>query len=368
MTTPYPQQPGWVPVPRRTTPSVVAEVIGISLGLLAALTVLGVIVSTTGGNVVVAGALAFIPLLGVLWAIRWIDRWEPEPRLTLVAAFLWGAGVSTLISLFFNTVTAQALSGTGASVIEQLAISSAVVAPMIEETTKGLGVLLVFLLRRRSFDGPVDGVVYAATVAVGFAFVENILYFTEYSDSVGALFVGRAIMSPFAHVIFTSMTGLALGIASRQRSRAAWVGLFPVGLVLAMMLHGLWNFSSLSTRYVFLYFALQVPLFLTLTALVYWLRHQERTMLARRLEDYARAGWFSAAEVGMLTSLRERRRAMKWAASRGRGAAMKTFQRAATEAAYLRERAAVGNAPATFAADEAAYLNQTATARAALYA
>ncbi len=50
--------------------------------------------------------LAFIPLAVVLLGIRWVDRWEPEPHATLVAAFLWGAGVATAISLIFNTAIA----------------------------------------------------------------------------------------------------------------------------------------------------------------------------------------------------------------------------------------------------------------------
>ena len=51
--------------------------------------------------------LALLPLAGVLLAVRLIDRWEPEPVGLLTAAFLWGAGVSTVISLVVNTSTAN---------------------------------------------------------------------------------------------------------------------------------------------------------------------------------------------------------------------------------------------------------------------
>ena len=57
------------------------------------------------------------------------------------------------------------------------AMQAVVQAPLVEETAKGIGVLLIFAFSRSHFDGPVDGLVYAATAAAGFAFTENILYF-----------------------------------------------------------------------------------------------------------------------------------------------------------------------------------------------
>ena len=69
-------------------------------------------------------------------------------------------------------------------------------APLVEEVAKGLGVLLIYAFSRAHFDGPVDGLVYAATVAAGFAFTENILYFGVAlveggAEELGATFVMR---------------------------------------------------------------------------------------------------------------------------------------------------------------------------------
>ena len=47
------------------------------------------------------------------------------------------------------------------------------IAPIIEESLKGLAVLLVFLLFRKEFDSILDGIVYAAITALGFAATEN---------------------------------------------------------------------------------------------------------------------------------------------------------------------------------------------------
>ena len=105
------------------------------------------------------------------------------------------------------------------------AFSAVVQAPIVEEFAKGLGVFLIFLTARRAFDGPVDGVVYGALVGAGFAFTENIQYFAISFIEGGVVdvtttFFVRGILSPFAHVMFTSITGFALGLAARRGASA----------------------------------------------------------------------------------------------------------------------------------------------------
>ena len=94
----------------------------------------------------------------------------------------------------------------------------------------------IFAFSRSHFDGPVDGLVYAATAAAGFAFTENILYFGAAlaeggAEELGATFVVRGIFSPFAHVLFTACIGLAIGIGARRGGGAGVVGWFLLGLV-----------------------------------------------------------------------------------------------------------------------------------------
>ncbi|NCD18935.1 MAG: PrsW family intramembrane metalloprotease [Actinobacteria bacterium] len=359
----------WAPVPPPRRSTQVLEVIGIGIGATGVLAMVAVIAGTAGvASTTLAGVLAFLPLLVVLLGIRWVDRWEPEPRATLLAAFLWGAGVATGISLVFNTAFTLGAELSGLSAFGQLVLSTAVVAPVVEEVTKGLGVLGILLWRHHSFDGPVDGIVYGATVAAGFAFVENILYFAQYGEALGAVFFSRAVMSPFAHVVFTAMTGIALGIASRERSRTAWVWLFPAGLTGAILLHALWNFSTLSGRYISLYFVLQVPMFIGLVGLIFWLHSREAAVIRHRLGEYAAAGWLDPYEAAMVASLGERRRARAWAASFGRGAQMAEFQRQATNLAYARERLATGRIPSSAGQDQARQLHDLTAARHALYA
>ncbi|MBX9246044.1 PrsW family intramembrane metalloprotease [Actinotalea ferrariae] len=377
--------PGVVPAaggmlaPPRRGPGVGTAIALVALGILV-LVAIGVIGMQIGISALpVAAVLAFVPLALVLLAVRWVDRWEPEPWQALAVAFGWGASVSVLVALVLNTGAMMALVATGSSALQADIIGAAVVAPITEESIKALGVLIVFLVWRRSFDGPVDGLVYAATVAAGFAFVENILYFgstmaaTEGipggGSAVVSIFLMRGVMSPFAHLLFTACTGLALGIAAERRSRWAWLWLFPIGVFLAMVLHGLWNGSAMmgdGSGFLVMYGLFQVPLFLATVGLAFWLRRREARVLRQRLSEYAASWWFAPAEVVMLASLGERRRARTWAASRGgpeAKAAMAHFQRVATRLAYLRNRAQTNRADLRAAQDESAALNDLVAAR-----
>ncbi len=136
--------------------------------------------------------LALIPLTIVLLGIRWIDRWEPEPRSGLIFAFLWGAGVSVLLALFVDFGISEQIAAGGGATNGTIFAQTVFQAPIVEEFGKGLGVLLIFIVGRRFFDGPVDGIVYAATVASGFAFTENIQYFgLQIAEAGGFDGIGR---------------------------------------------------------------------------------------------------------------------------------------------------------------------------------
>ena len=365
--------PVWVPPQRRRTGDVGVVVALVLLGVLFLVTI--AILAATMGAAVIPGAavLAFVPLAVVVAAILWVDRWEPEPWPALGVAFGWGASVSVLVALVLNTGAMLAIAVSSTTRFAEV-VGAAVVAPVVEETIKGLGVLLLFLVWRRYVDGPVDGLVYAATVAAGFAFVENILYFGEaMSDqqvSVATVFVLRGVMSPFAHVVFTACVGLALGWAARRPGHA-WVWAFPLGLVAAMVLHGLWNASAVvgdGTTFLVMYLLVQAPVFGTVVGLAVWLRRTERTMLRERLGELVAAGRLGPEDVDMLTSLRNRRAARGWAARYGRAPAMRRFQHAATRLAFARNRAVLHRQGLHGSGDEAAALAELEHARALLWA
>jgi hypothetical protein len=216
--------------------------------------------------------------------------------------------------------------------------------------------------------------VYAAWVAGGFAFTENILYFGSevataggVDSSVVGLFFIRGLMSPFAHVMFTACTGLALGFAARRTSRPIAVGIFLLGLVPAVALHALWNGALLVVPDFFGYYALvQVPLFIGAVVLIVYLRSHEARLTFQRLSEYAEVGWFTPGEVVSLATGTGRRQAHAWAASRGLWPVMRRYTRDATKLAFARQRILSGRGVDDARADEQELLANIVQERAIL--
>ena len=352
MTTPYAGQIAPVPRPAR------ARVLrGLLIALVAAvflacgLVVLAIIGSDTGVTGVFVGlALAAVPVFVVVPAFLWLDRFEAEPTALLLFAFGWGAAVATLIAILVNSTSIALLKASGGDVT----VGAILVAPIVEESCKGAAVLLVFLYRRREFDGVVDGIVYAGMAGVGFAFTENVLYLGRALadsgvDGLAATFVLRCVFGPFAHPLFTMATGVGFGIAVTTRRRSVRY-LAPVaGWLVAVLLHAGWNLSAVAglRGFVTAYVLLQLPIFLAAVGFALWARRREGRLIGQHLAVYAETGWLTPQEVQMLASMPARRRARRAAGQLGgpqAARAMRDFQESASELALLRERMSRGAA------------------------
>ncbi|RJK97707.1 protease PrsW [Vallicoccus soli] len=329
-------------------------------------------------------ALALVPVPLVVAAFMWVDRHEPEPPGLLLFAFGWGAVVAALASVFVNSASMAAIARASAGGAG-LEVTAVAVAPFVEEATKGLGVLVILLARRREFDGVVDGVVCAGLVGLGFAFTENVLYYGRaYLEAdtaapgsgvlaAGATFVLRGVLSPFAHPLFTSLTGVGLGLAAHAWTARRRIGAPVLGYLLAVALHAGWNLQAVSGVNGFLggYLVLMVPLFVAAVLLAAWVSGRERRAIQRALPEYARAGWLPAYDVAMASTPATRRRARRWAEeTQGPGArrAMAAYQDAALELGLLRDRAEQGLRVPGFAERERALLLELARARAGFVA
>jgi RsiW-degrading membrane proteinase PrsW (M82 family) len=366
-----PSQAVWS-APTQPAPSatgLVLAIVGISvLGFVFVAVLIYLLLGLGPVAVVVCGLLALVPLAVVILVITWIDRWEPEPRGALWFAFLWGAAASVAIALIVSAGVELTVyyASEGQSLVSDF-FSSVVQAPIVEESAKGVGVLILFLVLRRQFDGPVDGLVYAATVAAGFAFTENILYFGSSlieggGVGLGFTFLIRGVMSPFAHVMFTSCTGVALGFAAQRKGWAPGIGFFFLGLIPAILLHAFWNASSYFvsglTPFLVVYGFVQVPLFVLAIVFVVYLRRREAALTRARLTEYAEAGWYTPEEVTMLSTGAGRKQAKAWAKAQGpeRGAAMRRFTYDSTRLAFARQRVLTGRDSIGGQRDEASLL------------
>lgn len=321
----------------------------------------------------VAAMVALVPVGIVVPAFMWLDRFEAEPLGSLLFAFAWGALIATTVALVLNTgsiIVLQSVSN------DAEAVASVMVAPVVEESLKGLGVLLILWFRRREFDGIVDGIVYAGLSAAGFAFAENILYFGRAfleagPEGLAGLFIVRGLLGPFAHPLFTMWTGVGVGVAATRHRGLLRVVVPILGLVVAVLLHGLWNLSAVAGMQGFWasYLLLQMPIFLGAIGVVVWARRREARLIAEHLDIYVRHGWLSPVEVGMLTSQARRKEARRWASSGGgrrARTAMVAFQDDATELAFLRMRMRHGTAGPSAALEERALLDTVTRCRGAL--
>ncbi|MFH9735481.1 PrsW family intramembrane metalloprotease [Streptomyces sp. NPDC017260] len=344
----------------------------VALLALAGLVILALVREQTGTRGFLVGlGLAVLPVPLLMAAFRWLDRVEPGPWRNLLFCFAWGACAAALMAIVANSFATRWIATTTADPAAADTLGATVIAPVVEESAKAAAVLLVFLFRRRHFTGIVDGVVVAGVTATGFAFTENILYLgnafgtdqltgdSGLASVTAATFFVRIVMSPFAHPLFTVLTGIGFGIAAlsagRHRLRRA---LLPLcGLLLAMGTHALWNASASFGEYGFLtvYATFMVPSFGLLTWLAIWSRQRELGTVRAELPVYVMAGWLAPAEPHALGSMRARRIARQHAhrhAGKDAARAVAQYEAYATSLAFLRQRGRRGEAGADFAVRE----------------
>lgn len=271
-------------------------------GLLLAVLILLLLVPGLGVRGALVGVLAAFlpaPLYLALWL--WLDRYDPEPFWALAGAFGWGAGVAAFTSLVVNSLFAS-LVGEGAAAVLS--------APIVEEASKGLGVALIYWRLRDEFDGVLDGIAYAGVIALGFATVENVIYYGKSYDKLGetglaSLFVLRGVAGPFAHALYSSMTGIGFG-AARETQRKSLKLLAPIcGFLLAVFLHLFWNGTAALGEQSFLhgYLFFYVPAFLALLLLVAIMAARESGTITRTLRREVESGLMTSEQRTIVASL-----------------------------------------------------------------
>jgi RsiW-degrading membrane proteinase PrsW (M82 family) len=183
-----------------------------------------------------------------IWLVWWLDHYEKEPWWLLALIFLWGAVPAVALSVVVELVLDIPISVLGRGLAYEVAGSS-LVAPMVEEVAKGLGVFGVLLFVRREMDDVLDGIVYGAMAGLGFAFTENFFYFTGslleggWGVWAGVIFL-RAIIFGLNHAFFTGVTGGALGYARLSTNSVTQVLAPLLGLGGAVVFHSIHNLGA----------------------------------------------------------------------------------------------------------------------------
>jgi RsiW-degrading membrane proteinase PrsW (M82 family) len=166
-------------------------IVELSLGAVLILLILAItlrgIPADIGVLVFFIGGVAAIFMPVIFLVIAWLsDYYEREPFRFVLAMFMWGV-MSTLVAFFVNTtlsVLLELIIGTGLGML----VTAVIIAPIVEETAKGLGLLI--LAGHHEFDSMFDGILFGFAVGMGFAAIENWLYF---ASNAGPATVGGII-------------------------------------------------------------------------------------------------------------------------------------------------------------------------------
>lgn len=251
--------------------------------------------------------------VGVLQAIlyllfvRAIDLYEREDFRYVIPVFVWGFTVAVVISLIFNTVIGAALSALTADQNAASFLTAVFVAPPVEETSKGLALLIAFgvasavSLRRggTEFSGVMDGIVYGSAVGFGFSIAEDVLYYAQTYQQVGdQVFLVRRIFGGFAHAAFTALTGIGIGLIPWVRSYTLKILLPLLGLAGAILLHAAFNFTA-SLFGPGAYLIEFVVLILYAAIIIAWLAMERRTIRGE-LREEVEYGTISQSEYAIL--------------------------------------------------------------------
>ena len=192
-------------------------------------------------------AAAIIPTLFYTGLIYWADQYEKEPWWLLVTAFLWGAIPSILIAYIFNTIFSIPIYAITSEETGNI-IAATLIAPPVEETIKGVALLGILFIWRHEIDSPLDGIIYGAVVGMGFAMVENVVYFMDTFAAGGTEAWGinvfmRGVIFGLNHALFSSMTGLGIALARLSGETAVRI-LAPIGgWLMAVFSHALHNLA-----------------------------------------------------------------------------------------------------------------------------
>ena len=176
-------------------------------------------------------ALAVAPGLVICFYIFYKDMYNREPKLNLLVSFIFGALLVVpaalieqgIIPFFGNNITSTA-------------IVAYVAVAFTEEFCKFI-VLRFYSYPKKSFDEPLDGIVYGVIVSMGFATLENIAYVYEHGYGTAIL---RMFLSVPAHATFGILMGYYVGLAKFNPSKS--FSLLLTGIFLATFFHGTFDF------------------------------------------------------------------------------------------------------------------------------
>ncbi len=346
---------------------IIAAIIAVLVAILLGLIVLVLIGVETGPLPLLIGLIsATLPVPIYLALVLWIDRYEAEPFWMLATAFFWGALVAVFFAFLINTASGLAVSAMTNSMKAGRTFGAVISAPIVEESAKAVILFIFFFWKKDEFDGVIDGIVYAAMAGLGFAMTENIQYYGRAvmeggSGGLTFVFILRGFMAPFSHPMFTSFTGIGLGLARLSRNTAVrWIAP-PLGLMAAMSMHSIWNGSGAlfgGLAFFATYFLIMIPAFFIMLVVIFLALRREGQIVREHLGVDLQGGLLTQQEFNRLCSVTGRMGTSFDALTRGGVGHWRTarqLNQTASELAFHRSRVARGITATNALEREAAY-------------
>jgi len=296
-------------------------------GVIAAFWMLSLLLTSPGGFVL-SWVLMLFYLLPMFVVIYFLDFYDREPLSLVFAALGWGMIAATSLSLVGNTQWDEVIARVAGPDFAAT-WSAALTAPIIEESFKGIGVVLIYLIARREMNDIMDGFVYGAMVGLGFTVVEDVHYFIgAFGGTIEGIVAGffwRVVVSGlYGHVIYTGLVGMGIAYFVTRKGEASlgkrW--LVSAGLILsAVFAHFLWNSPLLNLippeeTSAGLLILLQlvtitlkgVPFLAFLVVMLVLARRRERHWLRKSIEAELGGPGLQPGELAILMDNKERRR------------------------------------------------------------
>jgi len=293
--------------------------------------------------------LAFIPASIYSWITYWMDRYEQEPLHIVGGVFIWGAVVAALGAYILNTIFGIAIySFTSDPVLTDIATGS-VSAPLVEESLKGFAVLIVFWLFRKEFDTVMDGIVYAAITALGFAATENVLYMMQFGfaedgwTGLWGIFFLRVVLGAWNHASYTAFTGIGLAVARNNRNGLVKFFAPLAGLTLAIFTHFLHNTIGVVAGDVgglVLMLLVDWLGWLFIFAIMLWAIRRERIFIQFHLKPEVESGLISPAQYNVAISAFKRGLAALGGLGSSQYRTTRKFYQLTAELAYKKQQIA----------------------------
>jgi RsiW-degrading membrane proteinase PrsW (M82 family) len=196
-------------------------------------------------------ALAIFPGLAISFYIWWRDKHEREPHKYLIWCFIFG--ILSTIPAFYLEVFGESMGITMGPDMVMTFIYAVFVIGLSEELCKFV-FLRYYIYPKDEFCEPMDGIVYAVMISMGFATFENVLYVMQ-SLEIGGMdlawdtAIKRMLISVPAHASFAVIMGYFVGMAKFAPTAEKRFSLLNTGLAASILTHGLFDFFIMQQNF-----------------------------------------------------------------------------------------------------------------------